>query len=267
RWNPKPEQIRILEAIFNSGIINPPRDEIRKIRVQLQTYGQVGDANVFYWFQNRKSRSKHKQRQLIPTNKSRLPPTTTAPPPIAPTASGAPPASSSSSSSSDKSSTHNPNSEKALPPTTRVIDLLSGSNNSVQAPGEFSTEPSLFLTGQQNNGGLASISTSIGLTQGFCFPHDDDPCVADVHHQNVGNCSSGLLGELMLTSHHCPSKRDEDDEKMKMQHHSIFSPSPNVNLSPTNYHVFQGKFASFDNISFCIIHLRNAWLIKLRILN
>ncbi|KAF2303252.1 hypothetical protein GH714_016056 [Hevea brasiliensis] len=51
RWNPKPEQIRILEAIFNSGMVNPPREEIRKIRAQLQEYGQVGDANVFYWFQ------------------------------------------------------------------------------------------------------------------------------------------------------------------------------------------------------------------------
>ncbi|XP_057537461.1 WUSCHEL-related homeobox 9-like isoform X2 [Amaranthus tricolor] len=64
RWNPKPEQIRILEAIFNSGMVNPPRDEIRRIRAQLLEYGQVGDANVFYWFQNRKSRSKHKQRTL-----------------------------------------------------------------------------------------------------------------------------------------------------------------------------------------------------------
>ncbi|XP_074267353.1 WUSCHEL-related homeobox 8-like [Silene latifolia] len=64
RWNPKPEQIRILEAIFNSGLVNPPRDEIRRIRTQLQEYGNVGDANVFYWFQNRKSRSKHKQRAL-----------------------------------------------------------------------------------------------------------------------------------------------------------------------------------------------------------
>ncbi|GMI93462.1 hypothetical protein HRI_003015500 [Hibiscus trionum] len=62
RWNPKPEQIRILEAIFNSGMVNPPRDEIRKIRAQLQEYGQVGDANVFYWFQNRKSRTKPKLR-------------------------------------------------------------------------------------------------------------------------------------------------------------------------------------------------------------
>ncbi|XP_072959448.1 WUSCHEL-related homeobox 9-like isoform X2 [Typha angustifolia] len=52
RWNPKPEQIQILEAIFNSGMVNPSRDEIRRIRAQLQEYGHVGDANVFYWFQN-----------------------------------------------------------------------------------------------------------------------------------------------------------------------------------------------------------------------
>ncbi|NP_001311735.1 WUSCHEL-related homeobox 9-like [Capsicum annuum] len=65
RWNPRPEQIRILETIFNSGMVNPPRDEIRKIRARLQEYGQVGDANVFYWFQNRKSRSKHKQRHVM----------------------------------------------------------------------------------------------------------------------------------------------------------------------------------------------------------
>lgn len=45
-------------------MVNPPRDEIRRIRAQLLEYGQVGDANVFYWFQNRKSRSKHKQRTL-----------------------------------------------------------------------------------------------------------------------------------------------------------------------------------------------------------
>ncbi|KAK1302250.1 WUSCHEL-related homeobox 8 [Acorus calamus] len=62
RWNPRPEQIQILESIFNSGMVNPPRDEIRRIRSQLQQFGQVGDANVFYWFQNRKSRSKHKNR-------------------------------------------------------------------------------------------------------------------------------------------------------------------------------------------------------------
>ncbi|PWZ43653.1 WUSCHEL-related homeobox 13 [Zea mays] len=43
-------------------MVNPPHDEIPRIRMRLQEYGQVGDANVFYWFQNRKSRSKNKLR-------------------------------------------------------------------------------------------------------------------------------------------------------------------------------------------------------------
>lgn len=94
RWNPKPEQISILEAIFNSGMVNPPRDEIRKIRTQLQEYGQVGDANVFYWFQNRKSRSKHKLRHLQKNKAQQNSPSQL--PQITPP--------SSSSSSSDKSS-------------------------------------------------------------------------------------------------------------------------------------------------------------------
>ncbi|KEH30947.1 wuschel homeobox protein [Medicago truncatula] len=58
RWIPKPEQIHILEAIYNSGTTNPRRDEIKKIREQLEEFGQVGDSSVFYWFQNRKYRSK-----------------------------------------------------------------------------------------------------------------------------------------------------------------------------------------------------------------
>ncbi|MED6111364.1 hypothetical protein PIB30_051712 [Stylosanthes scabra] len=99
RWNPKPEQIRILEAIFNSGMVNPPRDEIRKIRIQLQEYGQVGDANVFYWFQNRKSRSKHKLRHLT-NNKNNTPSPPQPPPPQFISAI----TNSSSSSSSEKSS-------------------------------------------------------------------------------------------------------------------------------------------------------------------
>lgn len=64
RWNPKPEQIQILESIFNSGNVNPSREEIQKIRIRLQEYSQIGDANVFYWFQNRKSRAKNKRRVL-----------------------------------------------------------------------------------------------------------------------------------------------------------------------------------------------------------
>ncbi|XP_058727368.1 WUSCHEL-related homeobox 11 isoform X2 [Vicia villosa] len=64
RWTPKPEQILILESIFNSGMVNPPKDETVRIRKLLEKFGPVGDANVFYWFQNRRSRSRRRQRQM-----------------------------------------------------------------------------------------------------------------------------------------------------------------------------------------------------------
>ncbi|XP_074568442.1 WUSCHEL-related homeobox 6-like [Curcuma longa] len=64
RWTPKPEQILILESIFNSGMVNPPKEETTRIRCLLEKFGSVGDANVFYWFQNRRSRSRRRQRQL-----------------------------------------------------------------------------------------------------------------------------------------------------------------------------------------------------------
>jgi hypothetical protein len=64
RWTPKPEQILILESIFNSGMVNPPKDETVRIRKLLEKFGSVGDANVFYWFQNRRSRSRRRQRQI-----------------------------------------------------------------------------------------------------------------------------------------------------------------------------------------------------------
>ncbi|XP_073034611.1 WUSCHEL-related homeobox 12-like [Primulina eburnea] len=64
RWTPKPEQILFLESIFNSGMVNPPKDETVRIRKMLEKFGSVGDANVFYWFQNRRSRSRRRQRQI-----------------------------------------------------------------------------------------------------------------------------------------------------------------------------------------------------------
>ncbi|XP_039044500.1 WUSCHEL-related homeobox 11-like [Hibiscus syriacus] len=67
RWTPKPEQILILESIFNSGMVNPPKDETVRIRKLLEKYGAVGDANVFYWFQNRRSRSRRRQRHMQAT--------------------------------------------------------------------------------------------------------------------------------------------------------------------------------------------------------
>ncbi|XP_077234499.1 WUSCHEL related homeobox 11 [Tasmannia lanceolata] len=64
RWTPRPEQILILESIFNSGMVNPPRDETVRIRKMLEQFGTVGDTNVFYWFQNRRSRTRRRQRLI-----------------------------------------------------------------------------------------------------------------------------------------------------------------------------------------------------------
>lgn len=54
----------IMESIFNTGLVNPSKDETVRIRKQLEKFGSVADANVFYWFQNRRSRSRRRQRQI-----------------------------------------------------------------------------------------------------------------------------------------------------------------------------------------------------------
>uniref|UniRef100_A0A0D3GXV1 Uncharacterized protein n=1 Tax=Oryza barthii TaxID=65489 RepID=A0A0D3GXV1_9ORYZ len=46
RWTPKPEQILILESIFNSGMVNPAKDETARIRRLLERFGAVRDANM-----------------------------------------------------------------------------------------------------------------------------------------------------------------------------------------------------------------------------
>ncbi|KAM3362218.1 WUSCHEL-related homeobox 9-like isoform X1 [Capsicum galapagoense] len=191
RWNPRPEQIRILETIFNSGMVNPPRDEIRKIRSRLQEYGQVGDANVFYWFQNRKSRSKHKQRHLQAKaqqqNNSQAAP------------------SNSSSSSSDKSS---PNSLTfSIGSSNNVMNLLNSPTASVNQQNynndQFftTTEQPFFFTVQQP----VQTHDNSAMTQGFCFPDST-------------SSSSGLaLSELMGISQTPSSSKKAENEKMNLQ--------------------------------------------------
>ncbi|KAF7801423.1 WUSCHEL-related homeobox 11-like [Senna tora] len=63
RWNPKAEQIQILESIFNGGMVNPPKHETIRITQLLQSFGAVSDANVFYWFQNRRRQCQIAQAQ------------------------------------------------------------------------------------------------------------------------------------------------------------------------------------------------------------
>ncbi|XP_051128572.1 WUSCHEL-related homeobox 9-like [Andrographis paniculata] len=226
RWNPRPEQIRILEAIFNSGMVNPPRDEIRRIRIQLQEYGQVGDANVFYWFQNRKSRTKHKQRQLQNAGKSQLQQSTAAPPPPAPAAAAIIAASSSSSSSSEKSSHNSPVENPIISaggvPTPSVVDLLNSPSPAsinhqsaaanasfFQSPTDFLPESFLFPAMQQNNAGVESSPEN--LANGFWF--SDMPNAVD--DQSYGNSPNIFLNELMLMNTQFPSKKDHDLEKTK----------------------------------------------------
>ncbi|XP_041023357.1 WUSCHEL-related homeobox 9-like [Juglans microcarpa x Juglans regia] len=211
RWNPKPEQIRILEAIFNSGMVNPPRDEIRKIRAQLQEYGQVGDANVFYWFQNRKSRSKHKLRHL--QNSKNQPQQSQNDPPIKSLAATTTP--SSSSSSSEKSS------PKALQKTNsitfpNVTDVSHSPTASVnhtyfQSQGEILPDPFFFPV--QETGGVHQNGGTSSFTQAFCFP--ELPNVAQVPEHTIGPCASLLLSEIMNNG---DSRKDQEDQKVVKIH-------------------------------------------------
>ncbi|KAG5516971.1 hypothetical protein RHGRI_037643 [Rhododendron griersonianum] len=215
RWNPKPEQIRILESIFNSGMVNPPRDEIRKIRAQLQEFGQVGDANVFYWFQNRKSRSKHKQQQRHlqtttgtsnkqPQQQQNSPTTNSATTTTAP---------SSSSSSSDKSS-----------PTKSVNQTYF----QINTPPEISPAPQPFCFQTTNNTG-GSIFMSQG---GFGFSAEMSGSLGGQggggggdENQTDGSCSGMLLSELMMM------KKVVEDEKLMSYNSTV---SANTTPPPPN---------------------------------
>jgi hypothetical protein len=229
RWNPKPDQIRILEAIFNSGMVNPPRDEIRKIRVQLQEYGQVGDANVFYWFQNRKSRSKHRLRNLQNSKQhSSQQQKITSPTTKPVTANLAAP--SSSSSSSEKSSPKGSKRTLSLSSPT-FIDASNSPTSSVnktyfQAHNEFVPEPFFFHSQQTGGGGTGAFA------QGFCFSELSN--MVHVQDHTVGPCSRLLLSEIMNSS--ASKKVNHEERNLKMQPQLCYTPvSPvtgSIGLAP-----------------------------------
>ncbi|KAJ4907126.1 WUSCHEL-related homeobox 9 [Raphanus sativus] len=186
RWNPKPEQIRILEAIFNSGMVNPPREEIRRIRAQLQEYGQVGDASVFYWFQNRKSRSKNKLRLLHKHSLSQPQP------------------SSSSSSSSSKSTKPQKNKD------TNNNNLSLGGS---QMMGMFPSEDALpfpVSTAVAFEG--INVSSQLGFLSGDMKPAPP----------TVEPCTDYLLSEIMNSNviygtYHHQHLSEEEYEEMRMK--------------------------------------------------
>ncbi|KAL0844260.1 hypothetical protein Bca101_017506 [Brassica carinata] len=186
RWNPKPEQIRILEAIFNSGMVNPPREEIRRIRAQLQEYGQVGDANVFYWFQNRKSRSKHKLRLLHKHSLSQPQPQ---------------PEPSSSSSKTTKPQKNKDKNNTSL--------SLGGS----QMMGMFPSEAA-FLFPVSTARAIEGITASsqLGFLSGDMKPAPP----------TVDPCTGYLLSEIMNSNvsygtHHHQHLSEKEDEEMRMK--------------------------------------------------
>ncbi|OIV93232.1 hypothetical protein TanjilG_27411 [Lupinus angustifolius] len=249
RWNPRPEQIRILEAIFNSGMVNPPRDEIRKIRMQLQEYGQVGDANVFYWFQNRKSRSKNKLRNLQNSKNQ-----TTQQAPQQNLASISQITAPSSSSSSEKTSPKN-----QILPTKGFSIGFSHNNEGVVVPNSStpsvnqtyfqtfnetnllpppSSEP-FFFPLHQNGQGILDNNTNNnnnGLaTQGFCFSDHSNVVQVQPYHsmlhvnqQNVGPCTSIRNYENSL-------KKDQDQDKgMKLMHQLPQQSFTLTSTTPTN---------------------------------
>ncbi|CAL9778218.1 unnamed protein product, partial [Musa acuminata subsp. burmannicoides] len=196
RWNPKPEQIRILEAIFNSGMVNPPRDEIRRIRAQLQEYGQVGDANVFYWFQNRKSRSKNKQRHLQGARLQPRPsvPASPSPPPVTTKPAATAAATSSSSSSSEQTT----GSDKTLLPVASMGSALTTTMRS--------TLPATSMNPMYLHGpGPAEFGIESFLPEGphgYCFTGTDLMGIVGVPEQAVV-AYPGLWGELMGQNQEC----------------------------------------------------------------
>ncbi|GLJ38860.1 hypothetical protein SUGI_0792030 [Cryptomeria japonica] len=65
RWNPTPDQLRILEDLYRRGLRTPSAEQIQYITAQLRYYGKIEGKNVFYWFQNHKARERQKQRRRM----------------------------------------------------------------------------------------------------------------------------------------------------------------------------------------------------------
>ncbi|WOL04967.1 WUSCHEL-related homeobox 4-like [Canna indica] len=63
RWSPMPEQIKVLEALYNGGMRTPNTLQIERIAEELGKYGRIEGKNVFYWFQNHKARERQKQKR------------------------------------------------------------------------------------------------------------------------------------------------------------------------------------------------------------
>ncbi|CAL5029676.1 unnamed protein product [Urochloa decumbens] len=80
RWNPSPDQIKVLEMLYRGGMRTPNSFQIEQITEELAKYGRIEGKNVFYWFQNHKARERQKQKRaalLTLSTTSCLPPAET----------------------------------------------------------------------------------------------------------------------------------------------------------------------------------------------
>ncbi|KAL9269588.1 WUSCHEL-related homeobox 8-like protein [Drosera capensis] len=68
RWTPTPLQLHILECIFEQGTGTPSKQKIKELAAELSQHGQISEANVHNWLQNRRARSKRKQQNDAHTN-------------------------------------------------------------------------------------------------------------------------------------------------------------------------------------------------------
>ncbi|CAL9752191.1 unnamed protein product [Musa acuminata subsp. burmannicoides] len=68
RWTPTHMQLQTLESIFYQGIGTPSKQRIKEIVAELSQHGQISEANVYNWFQNRRARSKRKKTAAAPSN-------------------------------------------------------------------------------------------------------------------------------------------------------------------------------------------------------
>ncbi|KAJ9563193.1 hypothetical protein OSB04_008353 [Centaurea solstitialis] len=205
RWNPKPEQIRILESIFNSGMVNPPRDEIRKIRARLQE----------------KSRSKNKNRHLQKSQNHQTGLVTKA-------------ATASSSSSSDKSSSksiefllNSPTASVNQQPQAYIGGSGGGAGSHHHHHGGFFQEPFYFPVVQQP----PPAPTTASFTHEFSFPELTTMINQENHHgttddPTIVSSSEILLTDLMMNHQYEIPTRDsktkdaEDENMMRMLSHS-----------------------------------------------
>ncbi|XP_010551135.1 PREDICTED: WUSCHEL-related homeobox 1 [Tarenaya hassleriana] len=72
RWNPTPEQLRVLEDLYRRGTRTPSADQIQQITSQLRRYGKIEGKNVFYWFQNHKARERQKRRRQMESSSEHI---------------------------------------------------------------------------------------------------------------------------------------------------------------------------------------------------